>query len=120
MLTQETLTFILGILSVVGIAFGVFNFFRKPQEDLDKRQAVEQKEVDGKAALLSKEVEIKANETDRRFLEQGKRLDDAFLLAANHTNTVDIKVDKLIEVVGSMGKEIVKLQTIIEERLPKK
>lgn len=117
MSVQETIYLAIAIISGVTTAI---MFFRKPQEDLDKREAVNQKEVDGKASLLSKEVEIKAIETDRRFLELGKRLEDAFLLAANHTNTVDVKVDKLIAVVTEMGKDIVRMQTTLEERLPKK
>ena len=50
----------------------------------------------------------------------GEQIKEAFLLAANHTHTVDVKVDKLITSVDSMGKEMVRLATIIEERNPKK
>ena len=38
----------------------------------------------------------------------------------NHIHTVDTKVDKVQEIIASMGKEITKLGTIIEERIPKK
>ena len=40
-------------------------------------------------------------------------------LAQNHIHTVDIKVDKVVENVTRMSNEIVKLATIIEERIPK-
>ena len=45
---------------------------------------------------------------------------DAFTLAQNHTHTVDTKVDKLIDAVVKAELGIVRLATVIEERIPKK
>ena len=48
MLSQEALTYIIGILVIVGTAFSAFNFLRKPQERGEINDAV----VDEKIANL--------------------------------------------------------------------
>jgi len=116
----ETINYILGITTLVGIVFSVFFFFRNPQEKL----ARENTETDGRAALLAQQVTIEREANDRKFLDFGKRLDDAFTLAQNHTHTVDIKVTKLTTDVYEMNlaitNRITDLTRIIEERIPKR
>lgn len=116
---------------LIGVIFAAYFTFRKPQDSLEKKQIIDGENLKDKATLLQqKEVENKAivlenqfkwfmEGNNQKFNDMGKRLDDAFLLAANHTNTVDTKVDKLIETVGSMSSKVVELATIINERIPK-
>ena len=106
---QELLNYSLGALAILSAIFTAFNYFKKPQ---DKNTLND--------ALLKQKSEIEDKYNEKRFCDMGTRLDDAFTLAQNHTHTVDIKVDKLIETVTTMGKEITKLSVIIEERIPKK
>jgi len=129
LLTPANIMFAIGILSVI---FTVFNYFRNPQESLEKKQALAdkdisgkasvlaQKEVENKAALLAQQVTSEKELNEKKFLEFGGRLDKAFELAQNHIHTVDTKVDSLVSVVNTMSNEITKLSTIIEERIPKK
>lgn len=105
-LTPSNIMFVLGIL---GAIFTVYNYFKNPQINSEKTDA-----------LLQQRVQWEKESTDKKFSEFGKRLEDAFLLASNHTHTVDVKVDGLIKTVGVMSNEITKLTTIIEERIPKK
>lgn len=130
--SSETLNYILAIIAIGSVLFTVYNYFRKPQEEIETRQAVTDKEISNKATLLAQqEVENKAEilaqqfqwereASEKKFIDFGKRLDDAFLLASNHTNSVDVKVDKLISSVNLMSNEITRLSTIIAERIPKR
>ena len=130
-ITATDIGFILGILGVLSIIFAVYNSFRKPQEDIETKQALSekdlgtkatilaQKELETKALVLAEQVKNKDIENERRFNEMGVRLDTAMTTAKNHIHTVDVKVDRLIESVGILTNTITKLQTIIEERSPR-
>lgn len=115
--TTSNITFILGMLAVL---FSIYNFFKDPQEALDKRTAVEKEEADGKSKILEQRVQWEKESSDKRFIEMGVRLSDAMTLAQNHTHTVDVKVDKLIESVNALAIQVGKLETRIDERIPRK
>lgn len=128
-LTPANIMFIIGIL---GTLFGIFNYFRSPQEDLERKQLLtgkdldtkasrlDQREVEGKAILLAQQVEWEKEANEKKFAEFSSRLDSAMTIAQNHIHTVDVKVDTLTSSVNIMSKELTKLATIIEERVPKR
>ena len=87
-------------LGIIGLIFTVFHYFKNPQIDQDKRDA-----------LLAQQVNWQNEATDRRF----KEMQESF-----QGLTVDTKVDKMAENVNLMSNEITKLATIISERIPKK
>lgn len=132
---QDTISIVMGFLGIGGVVFTIYNSFKNPQIKLDKEQAITDKELDSKASVLAqKDVENKANllaqqvtlereANEKKFLDFGKRLEDAFLLASNHTHTVDVKVDKLIETSNNwhleISKQLTELSTIIRERANK-
>jgi len=130
--TMDIVSLIASAISFIGILFIVYNYFKNPQikneeehirteeQIKDKASLLSQKEVENKAGVLEKQFEWYMKANDIKFADMGKRLDDAFLLAANHTNTVDTKVTELVKSVNIMGNEITKLSTIIEERIPRK
>lgn len=115
--TPSNITFSLGI---IGILFSVFIYFRNPQEELDKREALNQKDIDGKATLIAQQLQWEKEATEKRFAELSCRITEAMTLAQNHIHTVDTKVDGLSKGMGTMSNEITRLATIIEERIPKK
>lgn len=117
LLTPSNITFVVGLL---GVVFTVTNYFTKPQIALDKKQALDQAEVDGKAALLSQQIKLNNDATERRFAEMGTRITEAMTLAQNHIHTVDTKVETLNTNVTAMGNSLVRLSTIIDERIPKR
>lgn len=117
LLTPSNITFALGILAII---FAIFNYFRVPQEDLEKKQAVSEKEVESRAGLLAQQVQWEKESNEKKFAEFGVRLDNSLTMAQNHIHSVDVKVDALTTSVNEMGKEMTKLSTIIEERIPKK
>jgi hypothetical protein len=116
-LTTSNIVFVLGLL---GTIFTVYNYFRNPQIGLDKKQALDEKDRIRKDDLIEQKIKWEREVNDQKFCDFGNRLDKAMELAQNHTHTVDVKVDKLIEVVSVMGKDLIKLGTIIEERIPNK
>lgn len=124
MLTPELLNYILAFVTLGSIAFAIWNRIHNPIIDLDKRQALSDEEADNKALRLAEQFKSERETSREKFVDITKRLDDAFLLAQNHTKTVDTKVDKLVEGVNSMNvnftREIGVLSTIINERIPKR
>ncbi len=94
--------------------------FNDPQVALDKQQDLDKQEVEAKATILEERAKWDRDQYEKRFSDMGTRLDAAFSLAQNHTHTVDVKVDKLIESVNALSIFVAKLETIIEERIPKK
>ncbi len=127
-LTPPNIMFVVGL---GGALFGIFNYFKNPQEDLEKKQLIAgkdldtkatilaQKEAEGKAGILAQQVEWEKNANEKKFAEFGLRLDSALSMAQNHIHTVDTKVDGLLAMVNTMGNELTKLSTIIDERIPK-
>lgn len=115
---------ITAFIAVISLMANLFLYFRTPQENLDKRQALSEKEVDGKAALLSQQVQWEKENTTERFKEMSDRIVATTTMAQNHIHTVDTKVDGLSATVAQMNLqitgEIIKLGTIISERIPKK
>lgn len=116
-LTTSNVTFALGI---IGILFSIFLYFRTPQEALDKKQAIDVEKNDGKLNLFDEKMKWEKESNNARFAEVQQNIKDSFSLAQNHVHTVDTKVDALKVIVEQIGKDIVRLTTTIEERIPKK
>ena len=101
--------FIMGIVGIIGVIFTIYKYFRDPQISTDKKDA-----------LLAQQVQWSSEATERRFKEMNDNFQALLLQSNNHIHTVDTKVEALNLSVTNMGKEIVKLATIIDERMPKK
>ncbi len=110
-------------LGILGIIFGIYRGFHDPQVALDKQQDLDKQEVEGKASRLEDRATWDREQNESRFKEMGIRLDNAFTLAQNHTHSVDIKVDSLINSVNAMNLQLTngltELRTTISERIPK-
>lgn len=129
---QENISLITFALGIIGMIFGVYRYFRDPQIDIDKKQALnderdkskatilDQTKVENKTELLAQQFKIESESNNRRFVELGERIDKSMTLAQNHIHTVDTKVDGLTKSVNEMSNEITRLATIISERMPKK
>jgi membrane-bound ClpP family serine protease len=115
------IAFVVAILTAV---FTGISWFKKPQVDMEKRQAVSEKEVDGKAALLAQELHWTKEANERRFREMVEMMNDSRALAQNHIHSIDVRVTDLSTLVNTMnvniGTKLVELSTIINERMPSK
>jgi ribosome assembly protein YihI (activator of Der GTPase) len=100
-------------ITTIGAIFVVYDRFTKP--DIKNDQTI---------ALLSQKAELTQKENDRKFIDFSKRLDDAFTLASNHTHTVDVKVDKLIETTNNwhlaVSQQLTEISTIMSGKANKK
>lgn len=105
-LTPANIMFVLGLL---GVLFGIFRYFRDPQVEAEKTDA-----------LMKQQMEWQTSATEKRFQTMQESYNALLLQSNNHIHTVDTKVDKLNEAMIEMGKHVVQLRTIIEERIPKK
>ena len=103
-LTQSNITFIIGLF---GIVFTIYSSIRSPQARGEKFDAV----IDAKMKLIQES-------NDRRFEDTYKRIEESTTLSRNCIHTVEIKVDELASKINQSNSELVKLSTIIEERIP--
>lgn len=104
--TPSNIMFTLGVL---GAIFSVYAYFRNPQVESDKRDA-----------LVALQLKTFMDATADRFKEMQGNFNQLLLQSANHIHTVDTKVETLATNMNVMSNEITKLGTIIEERFPKK
>lgn len=86
---------IVSLLTIFGIVFAVFNYFKNPQVSSEKQDALMGQSI----------TQLQTDLTNLRD---------------NHVHTLDTKIDQTIVTVSQMGIEIAKLSTIIDERIPKK
>ena len=105
-ITPSNIMFGLGL---VGLAFTIWGKITDPQAKSDKTDA-----------LIEQRQQWEKESNERRFSDIQKSIGDAFLLAQNHTHTVDVKVDGLTKTVGELNTSVTRLATIIDERIPKK
>jgi hypothetical protein len=122
-LDAQNLSYILGISGLGGIIFTIYDHFKNPQESLEKRQEVSEEEIKGKDELLAQKIEWEKQLMDKRFVDMGERFTENTTITQNHMRIVDMKVETLTNVINTMNlhlnNQIVRLKTIIEERLPK-
>jgi len=92
--TFENVTF---IIALGGAAFAIFQFFRNP--DIKNREDI-----------------LKLQSTLSGFQNINEKIQN---LGDNHIHTLEKKVDFLTESLAELRGELIKLSTIIEERIPK-
>lgn len=107
--TSLTPSIIMMFVGIVGTIFGVYKHFKDPQIDGEMTDA-----------LMGQQVRHYTETAERRFSDIQENYKALLLQSNNHIHTVDTKVDRLHSTVDEMGKHIVKLGTIIEERIPRK
>lgn len=101
--------FFIGIIGVIGMIFTVYNYFKNPQIRAEKLDA-----------LLDQRVKFTNEINNNRFCDLQNDIKKSFELAQNHSNEALAGIKELTVVTNDMGKQVVRLQTIIEERLPRK
>ena len=104
--TKENIMFFIWGISMI---FAVYLYFKRPQIDSEKQDA-----------LMAQRVQWQSEANERRFAEIQQSIKDAFTLAQNHTHTVEVRVGTLADNVSKAELAIVRLTTVIEERIPAK
>lgn len=93
MTAKEIIEISISVLTLLGIIFAVYLYFRKPQEASEKTDALLQVQVSG----LIKEL---ANLKD------------------NHIHTLEIKITETKDSLHRLELGMTRLETLMEERLP--
>lgn len=88
---------ILFVISIIGTMFGVYLYFRKPQIDSDKNDA-----------LMAQSL-----------LEMQKKLTNLDATFSAHIQSDTVAFQQLNSHVIEVDKSLVRLETIIDERIPK-
>jgi len=92
-----TFEFVMFFIAMSGVIFGIYKTFRNPTTRNKEKISALESSFNG-FQVLNEKIQN---------------------LGDNHIHTVEKKVDALSENVISMGKELVRLTTIINERIPK-
>jgi cob(I)alamin adenosyltransferase len=93
-ITASNLTFILAFFSFIGIIFTVYSYFRNPQIKTDQ---------------VTIQLQNDLVDLERKFTE----------LKETHLRSVEEDVKRLTFAVNELSKTVIKLSTIIDERIPK-
>ena len=109
MTTSTILQDMMFVLGIMGVIFGIYQYFRNPQIAEDK-----------KAALLAQEVKTQTNSVDSRFEAMQENFKGLLLQSNNHIHTLEVKIDEINKIIGDVRVNVAKLSTIIDERIPKK
>ena len=110
--------------TVLSTIFVVFFYFRNPQVQLDKQQALDKESAVNDVKILVQQVQWEKESNERRFNEVQTFLKDSITLAQNHTHSISVQVETLTSLVNSLNldfrSKFTELSTIINERIPKK
>ena len=93
-ITPQTITLILGMVSIIGVVFSIYLYFRNPQIKTDQITLKLREDIDGLQKSLS---EVKET----------------------HLKNVEADIKGLTNSVNELSKTVIKLSTIIDERIPK-
>ena len=96
------------VLGLIGVAFTVFKVIFDPQKKSETNDLL----TDQKANLLREEYEKRFIALDVKFAELTKT-------NQNHLHTIESKIDSLTGLIVQQGKDLVRLDTIIDIKLPK-
>jgi len=97
------------VIGLGGILYTAFRAFYDPQKKSETNDLL----MDQKANFLSEIYE-------RRFKEIQTRFNELASQNQNHLHTLDTKMDEIRECTSVISRDVVRLQTIIDERIPKK
>jgi len=93
--TIDVITVIGQIITLIGVIFIVYNYFKNPQIKSEKTDA-----------LLTQRFDIMQKDFNN--------------LKDNHIHSIDVKLEENGKSITNLVVEVVKLSTIIEERIPHK
>lgn len=117
--SQSNIMFAIGLLAVL---FSIYNYFKKPQDDFEIKQVINEKEVgtkatilaqkeaEGKAGLLALEVQREKEYNTKKFVELTERFDK-----------LDRKMEELTKTINqmnlSLSKQLMQVATIVSEHI---
>jgi hypothetical protein len=101
-LTIPNIMFSIGIVSLL---FTIWEKVKNPQINSEKTDA-----------LMAQQLAFEKNAVETRFKTIQDNFQGLLLQNNNHIHTLDTKIDSVFIALNDLTKQVVKLQTIIEER----
>ena len=105
----ETTNSVSFIVAMLGVLFAIYRYFRDPDESADKR-------ID----MLAQRIDSAQMAVDKRFKDMQENFDKMNVVIHEQLTSNTHKFEAINNTQVSMGKELVKIATILEERLPSK
>lgn len=96
------------VLGLIGIGYTVFMSIFGPQKKSETNDLL----LDQKASFLREEYAAKFKDIEGKFDELTRQ-------NQNHLHTLESKLDSLTNLVVSLSKDVVRIETIINIKLPK-
>lgn len=103
-ISSTAISIILGLIAIVGMIFTVFFYFKKPQDRMEKK-------------LLLMEVELKNIKDEQKESSKEITIIKQDLSKAEGNTQKELK--DMGSILNNCKSEIIRLSTIIEERIPK-
>lgn len=121
-LDAATLNYILSIAALFGIAFSIYKSYNNPQKKLEKKQALDEKDLESKSTILAKQLEWEQKNNAEKFTQLNEALILVNKTSQNDIAHLDSKISILTDNVTNMNltltNKITELATIINERIP--
>lgn len=105
LITQSNVMFVLGLL---GIGYSVVMSIYRPQAESKTNDM-----------LMDQRANFLRSEYDKKFISIDERLAEITKNNQNHLHTIEQKQDALTGLVIQLGKDVVRLETTINIKLPK-
>jgi hypothetical protein len=108
------------ILTILGMGYLVVKAMIVPQKDEDKKASLLAQQIQWEKEATAERFKNMQESSELRFSQMQDTNKDLLLQSNNHIHTVDTKVDAMGQTMLTLTKELVRLGTIIDERIPKK
>lgn len=96
------------LLGLIGIAYTVFISIYGPQKKSETNDL-----------LLDQRANFLRDEYDGKFKDIQDKFDELAKNNQNHLHTIEQKLDSMTNLVINLGKDVVRIETIINIKLPK-
>jgi hypothetical protein len=102
LITPSNIMFAIGI---IGLLFTIWEKVKAPQTKSEQTDA-----------LMAQQLLYEKTAVESRFKTMQENFQGLLLQNNNHIHTLDTKIDGVCASLNDLSKQVVKLQTIIEER----
>lgn len=105
LITQSNVMFVIGL---IGIGFTVFKSIFDPQKKSETNDL-----------LMDQKADFLRSEYDKKFISIDDRLNELAKNNQNHLHTLETKLDALTKLVVDNGKDLVRIETTMNIKLPR-
>lgn len=108
----ETINLVISIFTLMGMVFAVFFYFKKPQIKAEQFDAL----IEEKFANHERNQAAEFKNRDERLIDLRLALQN---LKDNDLHSIGMRQDQFAQLMIDLTKSVVRLETIIDERIPR-